>query len=184
LRRETRKQAKELEEEKLLRRAARRLKRQEKLRFEEERQKKAERKKGKKILKSDESSSSDDGDDDKSCQTNKSGNKKDSKGNKNDYGEVPLNFSVSIPNLDHISLVNVHAWKLPQFDGTNFAKWKHMMKTYLIGLHPELWEIVRSGMEEPQYPSSLTPLEYRSIHLNAQTTSALLSALNRDEYTK
>lgn len=60
---------------------------------EEERQKKAEKKKGKKILKMNESSISDDGDDDKSYQTNKSGNKKDNKDNKNDYGKVPLNYN-------------------------------------------------------------------------------------------
>jgi hypothetical protein len=41
---------------------------------------------------------------------------------------------------------------------------------------------VRSGIEELQDPSSATPLEYRRIHLNAQATSALLSALSGDEY--
>jgi hypothetical protein len=24
---------------------------------------------------------------------------------------------------------------LPHFDGTNFTKWKHLMRAYLIGLH-------------------------------------------------
>jgi hypothetical protein len=61
----------------------------------------------------DESSSSDDGDDDKSYQTNKSGNKKDNKGNKNDYVKVPLNYNASMPNLDHRSIINVPAEKLP-----------------------------------------------------------------------
>jgi hypothetical protein len=57
-------------------------------------------------------------------------------------GKVPLtSYSNSIPNLDHRSLVNVSTGKLPQFDGTNFAKWKHVMKTYLIELHLELWEL-------------------------------------------
>jgi hypothetical protein len=69
--------------------------------------------KWKKILKLDESSSSDDGDDDKSYQTNKSGNKKDNKGNKNDYVKVPLNYNASMPNLDHRSIINVPAEKLP-----------------------------------------------------------------------
>jgi hypothetical protein len=51
-----------------------------------------------------------------------------------------------MPNIDSRSLINVYAGKLPQFDGTNFVKWKHMMKTYLIGIHLELWKIVRNGM--------------------------------------
>jgi hypothetical protein len=107
-----------------------------------------------------------------------------SKGSNNDYEKVPLNYSNSIPKLDHRYLVNVLAGKLPQFNGTNFVKWKHVMKTYLTGLHSELCEIVRSWMEEPQDPSNLTPLEYRRIHLNAQATSVLLSALSGDEYNK
>ena len=69
-------------------------------------------------------------------------------------------YSAYVPHLDHKSLVNVPEGKLPRFYGTNFAKRKHMMNTYLIGIHPELWEIVRSGMEELQDPSSLTPFEY------------------------
>jgi hypothetical protein len=126
----------------------------------------------------DKSNSSEDGDDDESYEISKRNIKKENKDNKNVYGKVPLNYNISMTNIDPRSLVNVLARKLPQFDGTNFEKWKHMIKTYLIGLHPELWEIVRNGLQEPQDPSSLTPLEYRWIHLNAQATSALLSALS------
>jgi hypothetical protein len=52
-----------------------------------------------------------------------------------------------------------------------------MMKAYLVGLHPGLWEIViKNGVNELVDPSSPTPLEYRHIHLNAQATSVLLRA--------
>jgi hypothetical protein len=35
--------------------------------------------------------------------------------------------------------------KLPDFGGTNFAQWKHLMTVYLIAIHLGLWEIVCSG---------------------------------------
>jgi hypothetical protein len=41
-------------------------------------------------------------------------------------------------NLDARTLINVPTSKLPRFDGTNFAKWKHMMKAYILGVRLEL----------------------------------------------
>ena len=73
------------------------------------------------------------------------------------------------------------AGKLPQFDGTNFAKWKHMMKAYLFRLYPEMWNIVCVGFKDPVDPKNPTPREIRMIHRNAQATSALLSALSLEE---
>ena len=67
--------------------------------------------------------------------------KKDKKGmgKKNDdnkYAAVSFNYSsMSITNHDRKSFINVPAGKLPHFDGTNFAKCKHLMTAYLIGLH-------------------------------------------------
>jgi hypothetical protein len=55
-------------------------------------------------------------------------------------------------NHDKRSFINVPAGKLPHFDGTNFAKWKHLMRAYLIGLHPGIWEIVYNGFEPPVDP--------------------------------
>jgi hypothetical protein len=40
---------------------------------------------------------------------------------------VSLNYN-SMPNLDSGTLVNAHVNKLPYFNGTIFAKWKHMIK--------------------------------------------------------
>ena len=76
------------------------------------------------------------------------------------------------------------AGKLPQFDGTNFAKWKHMMKAYLFRLYPEMWNIVCVGFKDPVDPKNPTPREIRMIHCNAQATSALLSSLRPEEYNK
>ena len=101
---------------------------------------------------------------------------------KRSYSSVSFNYdSVNLPTNTHI---NIPAGKLPQFDGTNFAKWKHMMKAYLIGLHPEMWNIVCVGFEDPIDPKNPTPRDIRMIHRNAHATSALLSALSPEEYNK
>ena len=77
---------------------------------------------------------------DESYQVSK-GNKKEKKGkgkaDNNKYAVVSFNYS-SIPmtNHDRRSFINVPAGKLPHFNGTNFAKWKHLMRAYLIGLYP------------------------------------------------
>jgi hypothetical protein len=87
-------------------------------------------------------------------------------------------------NHDHKSFINVPAGKLPHFDGINFAKWKHLMRAYLIGLHPSIWEIVCNGFEAPVDPKNPTMEEMRIIHLNDQATSVFLSALDGDEYNR
>jgi hypothetical protein len=74
--------------------------------------------------------------------------KKDKKGKgkkngDNKYAIVSFNYSsMSMTNYDRKSFINVPTSKLSHFDGTNFAKWKHLMRAYLIGLHPDIWEVV------------------------------------------
>jgi hypothetical protein len=62
--------------------------------------------------------------------------------------------------------INVPMGKLPHFDGTNFAKWKHLTRAYLIGLHPNIWEDVCNGFEPPVDPKNPTMEQMRIIHLN------------------
>jgi hypothetical protein len=51
---------------------------------------------------------------------------------KNDYRSVYFNYdSLETKSKDDIS---IPVGKLPQFDGTNFAKWKHMMKAFEFGV--------------------------------------------------
>ena len=103
----------------------------------------------------------------------------------NKYTAVSFNYSsMFMPNHDRRSVINVSAGKLPHFDGTNFAKWKHLMGAYLIGLHPGIWEVVCNGFEPPVDPKNPTPTELGIIHLNGQATSVLLSALDGDEYNR
>ena len=102
----------------------------------------------------------------------------------NKYAAVSFNYS-SIPmtNHDQRSFINVPTSKLPYFNGTNFAKWKHLTRAYLIGLHPGIWKIVCNGFEPPVDPKNPTLEEMRIIHLNGQATS-VLSALDGDEYNR
>jgi hypothetical protein len=67
---------------------------------------------------------------------------------KDDYRSVSFNYDF----LDTKSKddVTIPVGKLPQFDGTNFAKWKHMMKAYLTSLSLELWNIVCVGFDDPE----------------------------------
>jgi hypothetical protein len=56
------------------------------------------------------------------------------------------------------------------------------MIAYLIGLQPDIWEVVCNGFEPPVDPKNPTLDEMRIIHLNGQATSVFLSALDGDEY--
>jgi hypothetical protein len=67
---------------------------------------------------------------------------------------------------------------LPHFDGTNFAKWKHLMSACLVGLHPGLWEIVVNGLQPQEHPEAPTNEEVAAV------TSILLSALDGNEYNR
>jgi hypothetical protein len=134
------------------------------------------------------SSSSDDGDDDVSYHVSKGDKKKKNKDkssctNKKKYVAISFNYSC-LTNCDRKSFINVPAGKLPHFDGTNFAKWKHLMRAYLIGLHPVLSEIVCSRFEPPEDPEEPTNEELIAVHLNGQASSILLSALDGNEYNR
>jgi hypothetical protein len=160
---------------------------------EDRKKRRASRKKKEEVkaydaLSSELSSSSDDGDDDVSYHVSKGDKKKKNKDkssctNKKKYVAVSINYSY-LTNRDRKSFINVPVGKLPHFDGTNFVKWKHLMRAYLIGLHPGLWEIVCSRFEPPEDPEEPTNEELIAVHLNGQVTSILLSALDGNEYNR
>ena len=85
---------------------------------------------------------------------------KKGKGKKNDndkYAAVSFNYSsMSMTNHYRKSFINVPIGKLPHFDETNFAKWTHLMRAYLIGLHRCIWEVVCNGFETPIDPKNPT----------------------------
>ena len=191
-RREARRKAKEEQQrhdEKLKRKEERKCIREERAKRRAARTKQEERKMYD-ASSSELSSSSEDGDDDASYHVSKEqeknkkkGNKDKGSSNKKKYSAVSINYSY-LTNRDRKSFINVPAGKLPHFDGTNFAKWKHLMKAYLIGLHPGLWEIVCSGFQAPENPKEPTNEELAAVHLNGQATSILLSALDGNEYNR
>ena len=133
-----RKEQKRLEEKKA-RKEERRLKREARRKRSEARKKKEQEAKASNASSSELSSSSEDGDDDESYRVHSKKDKK-GKGKKNDdnkYTTVSFNYSsMSMTNHDRKSFINVPAGKLPHFDGTNFAKWKHLMRVYLVSLLP------------------------------------------------
>ena len=97
------------------------------------------------------------------------GDKKEKRGkgkaNNNKYADVSFNYSfIPMTNHDRRSFINLPMSKLLHFNGTNFAKWKHLMRAYLIGLHPGIWEIVCNGFELPVDPKNPTLGEKRIIH--------------------
>jgi hypothetical protein len=56
---------------------------------------------------------------------------------KNDYKSVSFNYDSLETNFKDD--VTIPVGKLPQFYGTNFAKWKHMIKAYLRAT-PTVWQ--------------------------------------------
>jgi hypothetical protein len=98
------------------------------------------------------------------------------------YGSVSFNYdSFDTRSKDDVT---VSVGKLPQFDGTNFTKWKHMMKAYLTDSSLELWTIVCVSFDDPEDFGNLTPRDSRNVKRNAQATSILLSALSAQEYNQ
>jgi hypothetical protein len=151
-----------------------------------EKNKDKEKKKGKGKRKvpstSPSSSESENEDDDDECYAQRIPKRSLKSKPKRSYSSVSFNYdSISFLTNNHI---NIPTGKLPPFDGTNFAKWKHMMKAYLTGLHSKMWNIVCVGFDDLEDYENLTPRDIRNIHRNAQAIRALLSALSAEEYNK
>jgi flagellar biosynthesis GTPase FlhF len=121
----------------------------------------------------------------KKGQEAKASNASSSEPDNNKSAVVSFNYSsMSMTNHDRKSFINMPADKLHHFDGTNFIKWKHLMRAYVIGLHLDIWEVVFNGFEPLVDPKNPTMEEMRIIHLNGQATSVILSALDGDEYNR
>ena len=55
-------------------------------------------------------------------------------------------ISVSLNMTSHEGTL---ASKPPLFDGTNFAFWKIRMRTYLMALGVDVWDVVETGVMSP-----------------------------------
>jgi hypothetical protein len=60
-----------------------------------------------------------------------------------DYTRTSLDYSRL--SFNHPS-GSRHIGKIPQFDGTDYSKWKNSMEEYLIAVNPSLWTIVNRGI--------------------------------------
>ena len=72
--------------------------------------------------------------------------------------------------------------KAPIFNGTNFAFWKVRMRTYLMSLGADVWEIVETGYTKPAV--FLSKDEKLEFTFNAKAMNAILSGLAESESVK
>jgi hypothetical protein len=72
--------------------------------------------------------------------------------------------------------------RAPLFDGTNFAFWKIRMRTYLMSLGVDVWDVVETGYVKPVVLASKDDkLEFR---FNAKAMNSILSGLAEAEFVK
>jgi hypothetical protein len=70
----------------------------------------------------------------------------------------------------------------PVFDGTNFYFWKIRMRTHLMFLGADVWDVVETGYVKPVVLSSKDDkLEFR---FNAKSMNVILSGLVEVEFVK
>jgi hypothetical protein len=72
--------------------------------------------------------------------------------------------------------------KAPIFNGTNFAFWKVRMRTYLMSLGADVWEVVETGYTKPTV--FLSKDEKLEFTFNAKAMNAILSGLAESEFVK
>jgi hypothetical protein len=72
--------------------------------------------------------------------------------------------------------------KPPLFDGTNFSFWKVRMRTYIMGLGVDVWDVVKTEyMKHVVLASKDDKLEFS---FNAKAMNAILSGLVEVEFVK
>jgi hypothetical protein len=72
--------------------------------------------------------------------------------------------------------------KAPIFNGTNFAFWKVRMRTYLMSLGADVWEVVETGYTKPTV--FLSKDEKLEFTFNAKAMNAILTGLAESEFVK
>ena len=72
--------------------------------------------------------------------------------------------------------------KVPMFDGTNFSFWKVRMRTYLMSLGADVWEVVETGYAKPVLLASKD--DKLEFNFNAKAMNAILSGLDETEFVK
>jgi hypothetical protein len=74
------------------------------------------------------------------------------------------------------------ATKPPLFDGTNFSFWKVRMRTYLMALGADVWDVVETGYIKPVVLASKD--DKLEFSFNAKGMNAILNGLAEAEFVK
>jgi hypothetical protein len=74
------------------------------------------------------------------------------------------------------------ASKPPLFDGTNFAFWKIRMRTYLMALGADVWDVVETGYTKPVVLANKD--DKLEFNFNAKGMNAILNGLAEAEFVK
>jgi hypothetical protein len=72
--------------------------------------------------------------------------------------------------------------KPPLFDGTNFAFWKIRMRTYLMALGADVWDVVETGYTKPIVLANKD--DKLEFSFNAKGMNAILNGLAEAEFVK
>jgi hypothetical protein len=72
--------------------------------------------------------------------------------------------------------------KAPLFNGTNFALWKVRMRTYIMDLGADVWDVVEIGYVKPVVLDNKDDkLEFR---FNVKAMNVIMSGLVEEEFVK
>jgi hypothetical protein len=72
--------------------------------------------------------------------------------------------------------------KAPLFNGTNFGFWKVRMRTYIMALGADVWDVVETGYVKPVVLASKD--DKLEFSFNAKAMNAILSGLAEAEFVK
>ena len=85
-------------------------------------------------------------------------------------------------SLNMTSYEGTSSNKVPLFDGTNFSFWKVRMRTYIISLGVDVWDVVDTGYVKPVVLASRD--DKLEFSFNAKAINIILSGLAKVEFVK
>jgi hypothetical protein len=91
-------------------------------------------------------------------------------------------FKVRFVSLNMTIHEGTLASKPPLFDGTNFSFWKIRMRTYLMALGVDVWDVVETGYTKPVVLASKD--DKLEFSFNTKEMNAILNGLVEDEFVK
>ena len=85
-------------------------------------------------------------------------------------------------SLNMTSYEGTSSNKVPLFDGTNFSHWKVRMRTYIMSLRADVWDVVEIGYVNPVVLASRD--DKLEFSFNAKEMNAILSGLAKAKFVK